>query len=172
MSDFPQNIEFRDYPPLQPYEEYKFEVLDSASKVTGTAHVKSIQDGQGKFWHLEDLLVAKESRSQGYGTKLLIHLRQYLWSIHRLRIRVHPAFGQQAMEEIAEGFMQQQYTEEELDTMDRDLVQAMQQPDYWEKQAETIQNTQFDSKRLIEWYRKRDFTVDDPDGRHLWCYPD
>lgn len=173
MNDSLDSIEFRDYPPLQPDEEYKFEILDYG-EVIGTAHVKTQQDRQGEFWHLDDLFVTEKRRNQPqhYGTKLLDHLRQYLWSVHKLRIRVHPAIGQQAMEELVERLKQNQhkYTEEELDAMDEELNQAMQQPDFWEKQQEA--GWQFDSKKLIEWYRKRGFTHDDPDGKHLWCYPD
>ncbi|MBD2569428.1 GNAT family N-acetyltransferase [Anabaena lutea] len=165
------NIEFRNYLPLPSDEEYKFEILNSG-EVIATAHVKCMQDKQEKFWHLSNLFVDKNSRSHGYGTKLVNHLRQYLWNIDRLRIRVHPAIGQQAMEELAEisKHYNETYTEEELDAMDKELYLAMQQPDFWEKQAE-ISKTK-DSKQLVEWYRKREFTHDDPDGKHLWCYPD
>ena len=57
----------------------------------------------------------------------------------------------------------------ELDAIDEALDLAMQQPDFWQKRAEINENK--DSKKLFEWYRKREFTHDDPDGKHLWCYP-
>ncbi|MBD2294284.1 GNAT family N-acetyltransferase [Anabaena sphaerica FACHB-251] len=170
MSDIKSgSIEFHDYPSLESDEEYKFEVLHSG-QVIGIAHVKCMQDQQGKFWHLDNLFVQIKHRNHGYGTKLLNHLRHYLWSMDRLRIRVHPAIGQQAMEALVEKLQHNKeiYTEEELDAMDKELYLAMQQPDFWQKQAE-ISETQ-DSKELVEWYRKREFTHDDPDGKHLWCY--
>jgi hypothetical protein len=78
MSDIKSgSIEFRDYPPLESDKEYKFEVL-SSGQVIATAYVN---DYQGKFWHLDGLLVhQKKDRYQGYGSKLLNHLRDYLWS--------------------------------------------------------------------------------------------
>jgi GNAT superfamily N-acetyltransferase len=163
-------VEFREDLSSTPYGEYKFEVLDPAKKVVGAAYIESKQDKQGKFWHLEDLLIAEENRNQGYGSALLEHLRQYLWDINRLRIRVHPAIGQQAMEELAEtGELMLQSSEEELDAIDRKLEEAMQQPDFWSKQAEI--KKEYSSKDLIEWYKKRGFTIDDPDKKHVWCYP-
>ncbi|WP_277875600.1 hypothetical protein [Anabaena subtropica] len=42
MNDPLDSIEFRDYPPLQPDEEYKFDILDYG-EVIGTAHVKTQQ---------------------------------------------------------------------------------------------------------------------------------
>lgn len=162
-------MEFQEYSSLTPYGEYKFEVLDPAKKVVGAAYIESKQDKQGKFWHLEDLLIAEENRNQGYGSALLEHLRQYLWDINRLRIRVHPAIGQQAMEDLAErGKLMQQFSEEELDAMDRKFEEAMQKPDFWSKQAES--NKKYSSEDLIEWYKKRGFTIDDPDQKHFWCY--
>jgi GNAT superfamily N-acetyltransferase len=176
MSDIKSgSIEFRDYPPLESDKEYKFEVLNSG-QVIATALVKCMQDQQGKFWHLDDLLVVqKENRNQDYGTKLLNHLRHYLWNIDKLKIRVHPAIGNQGTEELAERLSERSkhneetYTEEELDAIDEALDLAMQQPDFWQKRAEINENK--DSKKLFEWYRKREFTHDDPDGKHLWCYP-
>jgi GNAT superfamily N-acetyltransferase len=172
MSDIKSgSIEFRDYPPLESDKEYKFEVL-SSGQVIATAYVN---DYQGKFWHLDGLLVhQKKDRYQGYGSKLLNHLRDYLWSIDRLRIRVHPAIGQQGMEELYEILKhdEETYSEKELNAMGEASDLAMQQPDFWEKRAEIIEKRDRDSKELIEWYRKRKFIHDDPDGKHLWCYPE
>jgi len=164
------SIEFIDYPPLHSDGEYKFEVLDSGQLI-GTACAKSKQDQEGKFWHLDDLWVQEDSRSQGYGTKLLNHVCEYFWSLDRLRIRVHPGnpvFRQTGIEELFK--IKNHSTEEELDAMDREMKQAMLQPDFWEKQKQAVKK--FDSTPLVEWYRKRGFAVDDLDGKHLWCYPD
>ncbi|MBE9250044.1 GNAT family N-acetyltransferase [Dolichospermum sp. LEGE 00240] len=172
MSDIKSgSIELRDYPPLESDKEYKFEVLSSGQGIA-TAHVKCMRDRQGKFWHLDNLFVHNQNRNQGYGTRLVNHLRDYLWSIDRLRIRVHPAIGLQVMEELAEKSKHntETYTKEELDDMSKSLYLEMQQPDFWEKQAE--RNEVRDSKKLIEWYRKRGFIHDDPNGKHLWCYPE
>jgi hypothetical protein len=97
-----------------------------------------------------------------------------LWSIDRLRIRVHPAIGQQGMEELYERLKhdEETYSEKELNAMGEASDLAMQQPDFWEKRAEIIEKRDRDSKELIEWYRKRKFIHDDPDGKHLWCYPE
>ncbi len=164
------SIIFRDYLPSQPGEDYKFEILNSG-QVIGTVHVKSMQGKQGKFWHLDDLLIDKNYRSQGYGTKLLNHLRDYLWKIDRLKIRVHPGDGR-LLEDLPEKWKHhnEQYTDEELDAMDKETEQAMLQPDFWDKLAEKSENR--DSEKLKNWYRERGFKHDDPDGKHLWCYPD
>ncbi|WP_413175913.1 hypothetical protein [Anabaena azotica] len=91
-----------------------------------------------------------------------------------LRIRVHPAIGQQGMEELYERLKhdEETYSEEERNAMGEASDLAMQQPDFWEKQAEIIEKRDRDSKELIEWYRKRKFIHDDPDGKHLWFYPE
>ncbi|MDJ0734248.1 MAG: GNAT family N-acetyltransferase [Nostocaceae cyanobacterium] len=163
-------ITFGNYPPSQPGKDYKFEILNSG-QIIATAYVKSMQNQQGKFWHLDDLFVQKNNRSQGYGTQLLDHLRKYLWKIDRLKIRVHPA-NEEQVEEFSEIYKHnnEQYTDEELDAIDRETEQAIQQPGFWNQLAEKSENR--DSERLKNWYRKRGFTHDDPDGKHLWCYPD
>lgn len=116
--------------------DYKFEVLDSDKKIIGNAHVESKNDKKEKFWHLEDLFIEKKSRYQGYGTELLNYLCNYLWDVEKLRIRVHPAIGQQGMEEIVEEWRRtnQQFTEEELDDIDRKRMEEIQQRDFWKEQ--------------------------------------
>ena len=151
---------------------YRFEILDSHDTVVGTAHVESRHDTEGDFWHLEDFLINKDCRSQGYGTALINYLRDYLWNINKLRIRVHPAIGQQVSENLAKDLQsnQQQYTEEELDEMDRKLQERIQQPDFWEEQKKT--RKVYNSNDLKKWYVKRGFTVNYPfDERHFWCLP-
>ncbi|MCY7273151.1 MAG: GNAT family N-acetyltransferase, partial [Phormidesmis sp. CAN_BIN44] len=146
--------------------EYVFKVLDS-EKIVGTALVKKMHDQEGEFWHLDDLKIQKENRRQGYGRALVKHLIKYLWEINKLRIRVHPAVGEQAMESILEA--RQNLSEGELDEMDRQLEQKRQKPNFWESQK--LKQQVFNSKDLKKWYRKQGFTIDDPDGKHLWCHP-
>ena len=76
------------------------------------------------------------------------------------------------MENLAERYKHNnaQYTEEELDALDRETEQATQQPGFWKNLAEKSENR--DSEKLKNWYRERGFKHDDPDGKHLWCYPD
>ncbi len=163
-------IEFHDYQSLQT-EEYNSEILDSCINVIGVAHAKLLHGTQEKFWHLENLFIDKGNRCQGYGTKLLNHFCQYLWSIYKVPIRVHPAIGQQVMENLSDRLMQQQSSEEELDALDENLSNELQQPDFWERQIEKS-STHLDSERLIEWYCKKGFKVDDSDKKYLWCHPD
>lgn len=144
-------------------DEYVFKVLDSEN-IVGNAVVTKMHDHKGKFWHLDDLQIRKESRRQGYGTALVNHIITYLLKIDKLRIRVHPAVGQQAMESLCEEI--QNLSEQELDQRDKQLEQEMQKPDFWETQK--CNQEVFDSEDLKNWYRERGFNNDDPDGKHLW----
>lgn len=148
---------------------YRFEILDSHERSVGVAHIESRDDAEGKFWHLEDLLIDENNRNRGYGTILLSYLRDYLWNIDRLRIRVHPAVGQQAMETLGKQmqFNQQQYTEAELDELDKSLEEMLQKPDFWESQEKILD---ISSDELREWYKKRGFSVTF-DEKYLWCFP-
>lgn len=152
---------------------YIFKILDSHRNLIGTAHVESKHDNQGKFWDLEDLFIfEKENRYQGYGTTLLDYLKDYLWGVDKLRIRVHPAIGHQAMETLVTESInnQKKYTEEELDEMDRKLEAEMQQPGFWEKSEEM--SRVFHSDDLKKWYKNRGFSVTYPsDEKHFWCFP-
>jgi GNAT superfamily N-acetyltransferase len=148
-------------------DEHEFKILESKC-IIGTALVKKIHDREGYFWHLDDLQIRKESRHKGYGKALANHLITYLLAIEKLRIRVHPAIGQQVMESLNEAM--QNLSEEELDERDRQLEQEMQDPDFWEKQE--LKQEVFNSENLKEWYRKIGFNTDDPDGKHLWYLPD
>lgn len=150
---------------------YRFEILDSDSheRVVGVAYVESRYDAEGKFWHLEDLFIDENNRNKGYGTILLGFLRDYLWNIDRLRIRVHPAVGQQAMEILGKQmqFNQQQYTEAELDKLDKSLEKMLQKPDFWESQEKILN---LSSDELRKWYKKRGFSVTF-DEKYFWCFP-
>ena len=68
-------------------EQYIFKVLDSDGKVIGDAIATMKNDN---YWCLDEIVIDKYERNKGYGTQLLNHLREYLWSINRLPIRVHP----------------------------------------------------------------------------------
>jgi GNAT superfamily N-acetyltransferase len=67
--------------------EYIFEILDSDGKVIGEAVATMKND---KYWCLDEIVVDKDERNKSYGTQLLNHLRESLWSINRFPIRVHP----------------------------------------------------------------------------------
>lgn len=157
-------MNFSNYP--TPNGGYKYEVQDSSGQIVGTAHVQS-KGNAHRFWDLEDLLIDKEYRRQGYGTGLLNHVRDHLWNIDRLPIRVHPAVGQEALEEVAKNCQHNQLTEEERDAEDRKLEEAMKKPDFWEDQNK--KSKKYNSEDLKDWDRKLEFTCDDPDGKHLWC---
>ncbi len=150
---------------------YKFEVLDSDGKIVGNAHIEPKHDRKGKFWHLEDLQINSETRCQGYGTALLKYLCDYLWSVDRLRIRVHPARGLEIPEDQADDYQRklQQYSEAELDAIDREQEEEIQKSDFWKKQQQTAKTDS--SEDLIKWYQKRGFTISDPDSKHLWRLP-
>lgn len=142
------------------HDSYVFEILDSHEKQVGTAHVDLKHDIKGEFWHLEDFIIIDESnRDQGYGTTLLNYLRKYLWSIDRLRIRVHPAIGQQAGENLAKNTQchQQQYTEAELNEMDIKLIEEIKQFGFKNIQEDT--SNSLDSEKLKKWYKNRGFSV-------------
>jgi GNAT superfamily N-acetyltransferase len=91
------------------------------------------------------LQIGIESRGKGYGTELVKYLVTYLLKINQLRVRVHPVIGQQVFEALAE---------------------AWQNPNLL--QEKKFEQKVFDSEDLKKWYRKRGFTIDDPDGQHLW----
>lgn len=171
MNHQTRKFSFQNYQLSNSNNEYRFEILGIDKNVIGTAHVKFKNSSQGNFWHLDDLYIFNNYRFQGYGTKLLNHLREYVWNINRLKLRVHPAIGQQAMEEIAAKKLSEQSesSEEELDAMDEKLEREMMQPDFWKKQKET--SSKDDSTSLVKWYMDRGFSVRDPDEKHLWCEP-
>lgn len=171
MNHHTHKFSFQNYSPLNSRNEYRFEIIGTDNNVIGTAHVKFKNGSQESFWHLHNLYINHNYRFQGYGTKLLNHLREYVWNINRLKLRVHSAIGQQAMEKIAKKLSERsEFSEEELDAMDEKLEREMMQPDFWEKQKEI--SLEYDSTSLVKWYMDRGFSVRDPDEKHLWCEPD
>jgi hypothetical protein len=149
--------------------EYEFKLLESKN-IVGSAFVKKMQDRKGEFWHLDDLEVQKPNRQKGHGGSLVKYLINYLWKIDKLRIRVHPAIGEQATEQSCEEIqnLSQEYSEDELDEIDRKLVEEMKKPDFWTNQK--FSQKLFNSEELKAWYRKQGFTNED--GQYLWCYPE
>jgi GNAT superfamily N-acetyltransferase len=66
---------------------YMFKILDSNDNVVGEAFTTIKND---KYWCLDEIVIVKDERNKGYGTQLIKHLIEFLWSINRLPIRVHP----------------------------------------------------------------------------------
>jgi GNAT superfamily N-acetyltransferase len=132
---------FHHAPPAD--EGYSFEVLDCHGDAIGNAVIKLMESNQESFWHVRELFIQKDRRGKGYGSALVEHFCQYVWNIHRNPIRVHPAIGMQALES--------QLCDDNLDTPSQEI--------------------HYDSQELAEWYKKRGFSVEDQDGRHLWRCP-
>lgn len=151
---------------------YNFKIVSEDQKEIGNSLVESRQDRQGRFWHLENLYISPEYRSKGYGTTLLNYIREYVWNVDRLRIRVHPAIGQQASENWAENLQKinskdNQELGEYLDSLsDEEWLEWVQ------NNSSKIGWMEFNSDNLIRWYQNRGFTIKDPDEKHLWCDPE
>jgi hypothetical protein len=79
-------------------------------------------------------------------------------------MRVHPAGGQQVMEDLFDSVSN--LSDEEDKEQRMQIMQEMKDPSFWESQQ--LNQTTFNSDELKEWYRKRGFDIDDPDGKHLW----
>jgi len=151
---------------------YNFTILDKSRSSDFLGISKVTKSNNQTFWDLEEITIKKEFRRQGYGSKLLNYTRDSMWEIEKLRIRVHPAIGQQAIENLAEQYQEnlKKYTEEELDALDAKLIQEMREdPKFWNKQSDKFQN--YNSDELAKWYCRRGFKPDNLDKKHLWCYP-
>lgn len=82
MNHQTRKFSFQNYQLSNSKNGYRFEILDTDKNVIGTAHVKFKNGSLENFWHLDDLSIVKDYRFQGYGTKLLNHLRKYVWNIN------------------------------------------------------------------------------------------
>lgn len=149
---------------------YNFQILSIHNTIISSASVvKKITT-----WHLNRIYTYPEYRKQCYATILLNKLREYLWSIEKLGISVHPGCGEQSMEDLALKYKQitEQQTPEEIDKMTKLLEEESKNPDFWDNQAknEVIHNSEY----LIKWYKKNGFisNLSDLNDRILLCYPD
>ena len=150
---------------------YRFSILNTSQEEITSALVELKILTKESFWDLTELYTIQQEREKGYATKLLRYLKEYLWKIDLLPIRVHPANGIQFMETLSEKYelYKQKFSDKELDEQDEELRKAMQQPGFWEEQKKN--SVKQDSSKLIQWYKICGFNRNDLDQKHLWCDP-
>jgi len=108
----PKNIEIiRDFEGNNHNPKYTYYKMYFNDEVVGRANYR-LYNNEAPYWYIDEFVISKQHRKQGYGKYLLNYITEEMWSIQKLPINIYPTSHQISKEDFIKWLVNRGFVEE------------------------------------------------------------
>ncbi|MCC5635312.1 GNAT family N-acetyltransferase [Nostoc sp. CHAB 5844] len=110
--EVPKNIEIkRDFEAEKQNPKYTYHKMCFNDEIVGIANYRLFQN-QASYWYIDEFLISKQFREQGYGTYLLNYITEKMWNVREIPIHIYPTSQQIPKEYFIKWLIRRGFVEE------------------------------------------------------------